>query len=183
MTSSTRSQFTAASTLILAAAPAYADSTGFTGFYAPDTWTITGAGLGGAAAVFADDGNELTITGFDGGFGSDTDVTHVVVADGNWSFQWSYFSFDAERNFDVAYYLINGNPVYLSSAGIPGQPTTGSVALSVEAGDFIGWRVDSLDGIFGAGVLTITDFRAPVPNPVAFALLGLATLPRARRRR
>lgn len=80
--------------------------------------------------------------------------------------------------FDNAFYLLNGTAVFLAPGDL--APWTGSERVTVKAGDVIGWRVKSIDGIFGPGVLTITNFQIPAPG--AFALFGLAGLCHTRRR-
>src|SRR5262245_3926022 len=90
-----------AALFILAAASSHADSSGFIGAYAPDTWTITGADLGGSSATFAPDGSELELISSLGGFGSTISAMHQVVADGVWSFHWSFFARDGNPGFDV----------------------------------------------------------------------------------
>lgn len=170
---------TSTAALILTVAPAHADSTGFQGFYAPETWTVTGVDIGGSSAIFAADGSELVITGADGGVGADTDASHVIATDGVLTCEWSFLTLDIPF-FDSAYYLINGDIEFLSDGF--GSPNTGTLSVAVQAGDIFTFRVFSLDGVFGAGFLTITDFRAPVPAPAALALVGLAGLISRRRR-
>ncbi len=59
----------------------------------------------------------------------------------------------------------------------------GSVSVPVAAGDIIGFRVFSVDGVFGPGTLSVSNFTAPVPAPGSLALLGMGGLIAARRRR
>jgi hypothetical protein len=166
--------FVSAAALIVTAAA----SAQFTGAYAPGSWTVTGAG-GAASAVFAGDGSRLTMTGHDEGFGGQQiNVTHAVVGSGTWSFDWTYSSINSD-GFDEAYYTINGVQTFLSSGDDFG-PSFGSVSVGVVAGDVIGWRVTTVDGVFGPGVLNIENFE--IPGPGALALLGLAGLARSRRR-
>lgn len=171
--------FVSAAALILAgAATASSPTSGFTGAYAPGTWTTSGLG-GGASVVFSADGQRLTITGGNGSFAQDTDATHTVVGGGTWSFNWSYTTANTTSGFDNAFYLLNGTEVFLATA-VAGQNPTGTVSLTVATGDIIGWRVDTVDGIFGPGTLNIDRFEIPAPG--ALALLGLAGLAGRRRR-
>lgn len=170
--------FVSAAALILAgAATADSPTSGFSGAYAPGTWTVTAPG-GGSSAVFSPDGQRLTITGLDGIAGQ-IDVTHAVVGGGTWSFNWTYSSINTSSGFDNGYYLLNGTAVFLATT-IAGQPISGTESVAVSAGDVIGWRVDSTDGLFGPGILNVDRFEIPAPG--ALALLGLAGLAGRRRR-
>jgi hypothetical protein len=144
----------------------------FTGPYAPDTWTVAGTG----SAVFALDGGSLIITGPDlRVVDLGIDVTHSVVAAGTWTFDWQYTTVNS-TGFDHAYYLINGIATELAGD----FRGSGRESIPVGAGDIIGWRVDTVAGLFGPGVLTVTGFQ--IPAPATLALLGLASLCRGRRR-
>ena len=157
----------------------------FDGPYDPTNWTFNNNGGNG---FFTNDGFTLVLTGNDaGGKGINTDYTIMVVADGDWSFNWNYSSID-DFFFHGGGYLLNGqffelgNPQFLQSSDDPPLGSrSGSVAVSF--GDIIGFRVHSVDA--SAGVLTIGLFGAPVPGPAAAALLGVAGLlsRRSRRRR
>jgi hypothetical protein len=151
----------------------------FSGPYAPANWTLNANGGSGSAV---NDGFTLTLTGNDAGFGDVmTDYSISAVASGTWSFDWLYTSSDSE-NFDDGGYLLNG--VYTLLAINAQSGITGQVSIGVNTGDIIGFRVHSVDGAFGPGVLTITNFVAPVPAPGSLALLGLAAMSgRSRRRR
>jgi hypothetical protein len=148
----------------------------FSDAYAPETWTITGAGLGGSSATFTPDGSRLTLVGSDGGFGSTVKATHTVLADATWSFSWSWFTVDANAGFDVGYYTINGTKFFLSDA----FSGSGTVSVPVFAGQTIGWQVVSVDGIFGPGNLIINNFQ--IPGPGVVVLVGLPGLFASRRR-
>ncbi len=148
----------------------------FSGPYAPGNWTFNANGGDGSAT---NDGSTLTLVGNDNGFGLDTDYTIAAAAAGTWSFDWSYFSSDS-GTFDTGGYLLNG--VYTQLAANNSQGS-GSVSIPVLAGDIIGYRVFSADGVFGPGTLTVKNFSAPVPAPASLALLGMGGLLAARRRR
>jgi hypothetical protein len=157
----------------------------FSGPYAPPNWTFNPNGQTGS---FVNDGVTLTLTGHNSSIFTlnvNTDYTIAAAASGTWSFDWDYASIDSS-DFDDGGYLLNGLYTVLAyndpQSGFPGGP--GSVSISVNAGDIIGFRVHSLDSISGPGVLTITNFVAPVPAPGSLALLGLAAASgRSRRRR
>lgn len=151
----------------------------FSGPYAPGNWTLN-PNLGNGSAT--NDGSTLVLTGTDGAGtgGQNTDYTIAAAAAGTWSFDWSYFSSDS-GTFDSGGYLLNG--FYTQLADNNGSGASGSVSVPVNAGDIIGYRVFSADGVFGPGELTVKNFSAPVPAPASLALLGMGGLVAARRRR
>jgi hypothetical protein len=152
----------------------------FSGPYAPANWTFNANGGDGSAV---NDGITLTLTGNNaGGAFISTDYTIAAVASGTWSFDWLYTSLDS-ADFDTGGYLLNG--AYTELAENSQSPISGNSSIAVSAGDVIGFRVFSSDGVIFPGVLTITNFVAPVPAPGSLALLGLAAVsgPRGRRRR
>ena len=147
----------------------------FDGPYDPAGWTFTDD----AGGSFSNDGTTLILTRGDVSFGGNTDYTIMAAGSGDWSFSWNYSSADY-GSFDSGGYLLNG--VYTMVADNDNQGS-GSVNVAVNFGDTIGYRVETLDGVFGAGVLTVNKFDAPVPGPAAAALLGVAGLLGRRSRR
>jgi MYXO-CTERM domain-containing protein len=150
----------------------------FSGPYAPGNWVwITQPGSG---ATFTNDGTTLVITSSDNGSGSSDLYLINLVASGTLSFDWTYTSADS-GDYDWGGYSY-GNTVILAYNS--NAPTGGSVSLGVIGGQDFAFQIFSADGTFGPGVLTITNFVAPVPAPGALALLGLAAISgRSRRRR
>jgi uncharacterized protein (TIGR03382 family) len=148
----------------------------FSGPYAPENWMFADEAGGFIDQHTAD---TLVLVGGDIGLAGETDLTIVAMATGRWSFDWSYTTTNS-FNFELAYYLINGTQYQVS--GESGDALRGSVAVDVRAGDIIGFGVDTLDGAFGPGIFTITDFSAPVPGPASLALLTALAVQRRRRR-
>ncbi len=162
---------------LLATGLAGAATAQFDGPYDPANWTFSSP----AGGSFTNDGFTLVLTGGDVSLAGNTDYTIMAAASGDWSFSWNYFSTDY-GTFDTGGYLLNGAYTILADNDNQGN---GSVTVAVNFGDTIGYRVNTADGVFGAGVLTVTKFDAPVPGPAAVALLGVAGLlgRRSRRRR
>ena len=144
------------------AAPA--EASGFSGPYAPANWTFTANGGDGSVNT-AGAPASINLTGSNNGIGEPTNYTINSVVDGQVSFSWSYSSVDSP-GYDSFGYLLNGNFNFLANSN--GQ--TDTTAFSVAAGDSFGFSITSLDGIFGPGIATISNFSAPVPEPLT--LLG-----------
>jgi len=153
----------------------------FSGPYAPANWTLT-TGLGDGSVDTSAAPFSITITGSNNQIANqNTDYTIAAVAAGTWAFDWLYTSFDSE-DYDTGGYLLNG--VYTQLAQNSQSPIGGNISINVNAGDIIGFRVHTVDGIFERGNLSISNFVAPVPAPGALAMLGLAAMSgRSRRRR
>lgn len=155
----------------------------FIGPYAVGNWTTTSTAGGSVDTSGAP--ASITVVGPDTGSNSSQqiDFTIAAVADGIWSFDWSYSSTDS-AGYDGAGWLLNGAFSLLANAsGNSGS----SGAINVLTGDVIGFRVYSTDDTFGPGVLTVANFDAPVPAPEPTALslfaLGAVGVAAARRRR
>jgi hypothetical protein len=181
----------AGAALILSSQSARAD---FSGAYDPANWTLfnstvplnppPGSFTGNGFVNITGAPASISLTGSDGPNVSgaiNTDYTIAAAGAGTWSFDWSYTTLDSASGFDPAFYLLNGTPTTL----ISNSATTGSgsVSITVNAGDVIGFRIRTLDNSFGPGTVTITNFVAPVPAPGSLALLGLAAVSRRSRRR
>ena len=152
----------------------------FSGSYAPGNWTFDANGGDGSVNT-ASAPAFIVLTGNDNGFGPiETDYTIAAAATGTLSFSWLYTTIDTDTS-DAAYYLVNGVATFLANSVTVPVGTVGPIPVT--AGQVIGFRVTSTDGVFGPGVLTITNFSGPVPAPGGFALAGAVALMTARRRR
>lgn len=173
------------------ALPAHGAVSGFTGSYAPGTWTtsvsgnLTGA-AGGSASVTAamltlTGGNDVgpdpanfapacigAVSGVPGACQIQFVTTNVLD---NFVFDWAYVSNDSSgAGNDLFGVLIDGVRTQLSD---PGGAINQSGHLLVGATSSFGWYVNCTDCIEGAAVATITNFQAGVvPEPGVVALLG-----------
>ena len=157
---------------------------GFIGYYAPGNFTFTDVigtapdlGYPNGSAVFLDV-NTLVLTGSNDGSGLEGTTDLTIRAAGSGLFQFDFIFEDLVPPlpdplnpvdiyaFPYGGYLIGGTFVQLSDA----FGASGPVSVSVQAGELIGFRVGG-DDTGGPGVLTITSFSAPVPEPGTFALL------------
>lgn len=168
-----------ASVLAVVAGAAFAGvaAADFTGDYAPANWVLDTNGNG---FVQSHSSSTLVLVGSDSGSNSFeyTDLIVNVPTGGLISFDWAYDSVD-DPGFDAGlYFSIGSGFVFLTdTAG-----TSGSVSgVSVGSGDLFAFSIESADGLFGPGVLTVTNFSY-VPAPGALALLGLAGVATRRRR-
>jgi MYXO-CTERM domain-containing protein len=149
----------------------------FSGPYDHSNWALNANGGDGSAVTSP---TTLDLTGNDaGGSFIATDYTIAAAGTGLFSFDWKYSSGDT-GTYDTGGYLINGVYTVLAANNSQGG---GSVSVAVNAGDIIGFRVESADGAFGPGLLNVGNFSGPVPAPGALALLGLGGLVAGRRRR
>jgi hypothetical protein len=128
----------------------------FSGDYAPGNWTITdvaggSVNTGGAPASVA-------LTSGDIGLAGDTSFTIAALDTGDLTFDWQYFSSDS-GDFDSGGYTINGGKTTLAINS--DSPASGSVSVTVCEGQVMGFYVNTLDGAFGPGTLTISNFGAP----------------------
>ena len=146
----------------------------FSGYYAPSHWTLTntngGSGFvdtsGAPASIVLHGSADQSLNT------TDTDFTIAAAASGTVSFHWSYFSTDTGP-FDAAYFLLNGVPTFLADNGSQGS---GNFSIAVSGGNIFGFRVESLDNLFGDGELTVSNFSAPVPEGSTLSLLALGAL-------
>ena len=164
---------------------------GFTGPYAPGTWTTTvlgnlGGALGGSAAMTA---TQLTLVGGNaispnpgnftpactGGQAGllgpcEIDVTTTHIAN-PFTFNWSYTSADSDGAAnDLFGIIVDGVRTILSDPGGPAPTQSGS--RSILANSSFGWFVNCSDCIEGAATVTITAFSA-APEPASLALLAV----------
>lgn len=178
-------------------APASAGS--FTASYDLSNWTLTNTNADGSVMT-PDAGLTLVVTGGNNGSGLPgiTDFVINAPAAGLVQFNWSYTSLDSTTpvcgNFgnlpcDDGGYLAGG--VYTELADDTTWMTLGSGAVSfaVTSGESFGFQVDTADNGGEPGILTLTDFSAPVntdaPEPgTVSVVLGLgATMALARWRK
>lgn len=163
--------------MVAASGTALADDIGFTGNYGLGNWTSNSNGGNGSVNTSGAPGS-ITIYGNNNG-GSNINTTFLTTAaySGMISFSWNYTSNDPDTGFDFPFYIVvAGENVLCCNSITFGQNASGSGTISffINAGDTFGWGIKSTDGIFGAGNLTITNFKSTsqVPEPASLFLMG-----------
>lgn len=148
----------------------------FSGYYDPANWildTNTDGSLDSSGAP-----SQITLIGPNSGTTELEYIDFFIVApaDGIFAFNWSYVS-DDDPTFDESFYIHN---TFFPLSDTSGE--SGSVSIPVIGGDTIGFSIESIDGEFGAGSLTISSFSAPIPEPASLGLLAGAGILLLRRR-
>ena len=165
-----------AASLALATAPAQA--AGFSGDYAPANWTLDNFFTDGSVdTTGAPDSISITGGNDGSGFFGQASFTTTAVADGEVSFDWSYFTNDVDSpEFDPFGFVLNDIFIQLTDdLGANGQ--SGTTSFNVFTGDSFGFAIQTLDNMGGGAMATISNFSAPtgdveaIPEPTT--LLGL----------
>ena len=172
----------AAVLLFVAPTAAQAD---FSGPYTLNNWTFSNGSQDGSVNPTSGDTNSITLTGADLNFAVNTDFTIAAAGTGNVSFSFQWSSLD-DPGLDSGGFLLNDAFTLLADT----DGASGSQSFPVTVGDTIGFRVTTVDALFGPGVLTISNFSAPVgvvstpePGTLILVALGAAGLGVARLRR
>jgi hypothetical protein len=169
------SRYALATATIAAVAIPVAAKADFSGPYAPGNWTFqnTGGSTDGSVDTSGAPAS-ITLTGGNSQSGTpgDTNFTIAAVASGLVSFHWSYSSIDS-GTYDSGNFLLNGTPTFLADNGTQGS---GDFSTTLSAGNVFGFNVHSADNLFGPGVLTISNFSAPVPEGSTLSLFALGAL-------
>jgi hypothetical protein len=145
---------------------------GMIGAYDPSLWTLTNTSADGSVTITA---AGVDITGGNTGSGDPgtTDFQILAAGTGLVSFTFEYFSLDSPT-FDYAGYLLGPNFFPLADS----SGTSGSQSFAVTLGENFGFRVGTVDNQFEPGVLSISNFNAPIstvstgaPEPATGAIV------------
>lgn len=167
------SRYALATATIAAVAIPAAARADFSGPYAPPNWTFGNTGGSDGNVNTAGAPASITLTGGNSGSGTsgETNFTIAAVASGMVSFNWSYTSTDSS-SYDTGNFLLNGVPTFLAN----NDGGSGTFSMALSAGNVFGFNVHSEDNIAGAGVLTISNFVAPVPEGSTLSLFALGAV-------
>ena len=131
----------------------------FSGYFDPSNWDLvnTPSGVGGSVAVAMGPPVEVVVTGGAGNGGGDTDLQIEIPADGTIHFDWGYQSTDTDE-WDRGGFVVNGAFTVLAFNNTQVPFFNESRSVEVSEGDLFAFRVNTTDGLFGAGNLGITNF-------------------------
>jgi hypothetical protein len=141
----------------------YESGYGFEGDFSPVNWVSTIDGNG--SINISQSPSSITLLGSDGlsessnlpetGYRTDIVVSSPVA----WTatFNWDYATDDGMSSWDPFGYLINGN-FYRLTAASSDLLQSGSVTISLDAGDVFGFRQGSVDAIGGMASVKISGF-------------------------
>ena len=138
-----------------------------TGAQAAWTFSNDSAGDGSITGSYP----AFQINGSDNGSGYDTAwYTETFASATTLTFTWQYASLDASGTvWDSAGYILGDTQTQLSIDSWPDVGSSGTVTVSVAAGQVFGFYVDSVDSTGGAGYLAINQDlvlpSAPPPPP------------------
>ncbi|MGY6555395.1 MAG: S8 family serine peptidase, partial [Wenzhouxiangella sp.] len=132
----------------------------FAGDFAPEAWTLvnTPGTVDGSVAMFAGPPIEMVLTGGANSIAGTTDWQIRIPASGTLHFSWGYESTDT-GDFDGGGYVINGQYTELANNAAPVPFFNQSRTVEVEANDLFAFRVRTEDGLFGPGILGVTNFE------------------------
>jgi hypothetical protein len=161
---------------------------GFTGPYDPSQWTLTNnPPQTGGSVNTSGAPSSVTIIGGDNGVKGLTTWTIIMPGSGLVSFDWSYVTTDSDGPFyDPAGFTVNGAHTKLTDDDGANSQSGSWSGLGLNAGDQFSFWVYTLDGIYGPGSLTISNFQAPgeaIPEPATLLLVGVPLAVGAFRRR
>ena len=147
--------------------------------YAPDQFALTNTNADGSA-ISPDDGLSLIITGGNNGSGlsGTTDFVTMVQQGGLITFDYSYSACSPTSlcdtpGYDFGGYILGSDFTQLSDT----TGEFGSVSVTVSSGEAFGFRVGTVDNTGEPGILTVSDFNAPLtqsaPEPGTLPVMAV----------
>jgi autotransporter-associated beta strand protein len=144
--------------------------TGFTGVYAPSSFTLNlDTGATGSSVNTTSVPTSISLTGSAGhqlNTFPKTSYTTTAIYTGTYRFNWAYSSLDPNSFYDVPYFINNGISTSLNgftrgTSSSPGSATQSGVgSYSISAGNVFGFQV-TVGNVSGASTITISDFNWP----------------------
>lgn len=143
---------------------ALANSTGFTGAYAPANWTFSnGAGDNGSGST-AGAPTSISMTSSNNGSFSASSCFYTIniTTSGTLNFDWSYTTTDGAA-WDYPQYAINGTIIGLIGgfSGAGGSTQSGNTSIAVTAGQTFSFVMTSGDNSGGSATTTFSNFSGP----------------------
>ncbi len=124
-------------------------------------WSLSTGGTDGTGTIAGGGFGTMTITGGNNGIAGDTEYEYFASQGMVVQAQVDYTSTDSAC-WDSAYYVVNGVKTTIACNDQAGGY---NVTFHVNADDFFGFGVNTVDGFAGAGVATIRRFRAFIDSP------------------
>ena len=155
----------------------------FTGGFAPANWTQTpGTGLVNSFST-----TDLSMSSGNSGSNnpSNTDVTIALLGGGTVSFNWDYTTSDSGPPLFDPFSVLNPSPSSLQlTIDLGANTQNGTYSFIANAGDVIGFRIRTVDNLFGSATVRISNFNFapgdpapnPAPEPGGVALMAAALL-------
>lgn len=133
---------------------------GFVQGYSIANWALTNSNADGFIDTAAAPAS-IALTGGNNGSGTsgNTDYTTTIPATTTLSFNWNYSTGDGAQ-FDIPRVVINGAETNMTGFDTGGSDfQSGTMSVSVTAGDTFAFRMHSTDNVFGAATVTISNFQ------------------------
>ncbi|MBH8578421.1 PEP-CTERM sorting domain-containing protein [Nostocaceae cyanobacterium CENA369] len=163
-------------TFYFAAAIAKPAEAAFVGAYEPSKWTLVNIDTNGYVNT-SDAPAQIQLYGGDTNSNilGTTDYKITAVANGVVNFKWNYLTEETGDGaaYDPFSFVKNdiSTDIFSSSLEAKGQ---GTYSTTVAAGDVFSFRVTTKDNRLGRASVTISDFNAPVPEPLTVSSSAIA---------
>ena len=131
---------------------------GFSGAYNVANWTFTNSNADGNVNTTGAPGS-IVLTGGNNGsnLAGNTDYTITMPSNATISFDWSYNTGDGAQ-FDIPRVIVNGTPTNMNGYSTSGTLSqSGSMTLTVNAGDTFGFNMFTTDNTFGAATVAVSN--------------------------
>jgi hypothetical protein len=148
----------------------------FVGAYEPSKWTLVNIDTNGYVNT-NDAPAQIQLYGGDTNSNilGTTDYKITAVANGVVTFKWNYLTEETGDGaaYDPFSFVKNdtSTDIFSSSLETTGQ---GTYSTTVAAGDVFSFRLTTKDNRLGRGSVTISDFNAPVPEPLTVSGSAIA---------
>jgi hypothetical protein len=136
----------------------------FSKYYAPVSWSTTNTAGATGTVNSATAPASITVNGSNGSNLTNADVSYTIpsIANGVWSFSWTYHSNDVDSpQWDPAFVIIGGTAIQLTNNNGAKDQSGIYTATAVTPGTSIGFRVRSTDNTSGNATLTVSAFSPP----------------------
>lgn len=133
-------------------------TSGFSGVYNIANWTFTNSNADGNVDTTAAPAS-IVLTGGNNGSqsGGNSDYTITMPNSATISFNWSYNTGDGAQ-FDIPRVVVNGTPTNMNGYDTSGALSqSGSMTLTVNAGDTFAFNMFTTDNIFGAATVAVSN--------------------------